>query len=255
MLPSGAGAGPRRRRRSRFDPAQRHRGPAGRRARRAGARARARPAVGHRRPRSSASRSTARTTCAPARLGADARGPHPGRLRPRPGAAPDRRRCAARCARATPAARWSTAHGRVVATIFAATTQRPARRLRRPNDDRARRRSRGRGVAAPVVDGSLLAADRHRRYPAPTHGQDARHRREAVRRPRPHARAAGRVRRSTRATSSRTRTSSRGRSATSSSSPSRTSTTPSTRSGGWPTCRSCPTSSSSSCATSARRSR
>ena len=39
----------------------------------------------------------------------DARGGQPGRLRARPGAARDRRRCAAPCAPATPAARWSTA--------------------------------------------------------------------------------------------------------------------------------------------------
>ena len=63
------------------------------------------------RRRSSASRATARTTCAPGRLGADARGDHPGRLRARARCGARSPRCAARCAPATPAARWSTATG------------------------------------------------------------------------------------------------------------------------------------------------
>ena len=92
----------------RLRPAQRPRRPARRRARRAGARAGARPERGHLGgdPRLPAQRAVRRAR-RPARR--HARGRQPGRLRPRPGAARDRRRCAARCAPATPAARWSTA--------------------------------------------------------------------------------------------------------------------------------------------------
>ena len=83
-------------------------------------------------------------------------------------------------------------------------------------------------------------------YPRGVHGQDPRHRREAVRGPGSRPRAARSVREATGA-GDKTRacwralsTSSPGPSATSCSSPSPTSTTTSSRSGGWPTCRSCP---------------
>ena len=45
----------------------------------------------------------------PGRLGATVDRADAGRLRPRPGPAPDHRRCAGSCATATPAGRWSTA--------------------------------------------------------------------------------------------------------------------------------------------------
>ena len=73
-----------------------------------------------RRRRSSASPRTAATTCEPARLGQHRDGDHPGRLRPRPGAARDHL-----AARAGPLGNSGgpmvDGRGRVVTTIFAAT--------------------------------------------------------------------------------------------------------------------------------------
>jgi hypothetical protein len=86
------------------------------------------------------------------------------------------------------------------------------------------------------------------------HGQDPRHRREAVRRARPRARPSGPFEKHEGWLEGPS-TTSRGRSATSCSSPSPSSTTSSSRSGGWPICRSSRTPSSSSRATSAPRSR
>ena len=98
--------------------------------------------------RSSASRTTGRSTCAPARLGATRDRALAGRLRPRAGAARRSRRCAGACARATRAGRWSTRRGRVLTHgVRRATTQRPAGRLRRAQRGRARRaRRRARGA-------------------------------------------------------------------------------------------------------------
>ena len=101
----------------------------------------------------------ARTTCAPGGSGDDARGDHPGRLRARAGAALDRRRCAARCAPATPAGRWSTATGAWSTTVFAATTTRPARRLRRARTRSCARRCSGRARSDGRVDRALRRAD------------------------------------------------------------------------------------------------
>ena len=88
---------------------------------RAGAAARRPAAAGHlgRDPRLPAQRALRRARRAARR---DARGDHAGRLRARAGARARSPRCAARCAPATPAGRWSTATGRVVTTVFAATT-------------------------------------------------------------------------------------------------------------------------------------
>ena len=197
-----------------------------------------------------------------ARLGGDPRGPHPGRLRPRAGRAPDHARSAASCAPATPAGRWSTGEGRVRRDgLRVGPRRRPARGLRRAQragargargGARARRRT---GLAGPVRGLTGAAPARFaglRRapgcpLPSAAHGQDPRHRREAVRRARPRARPArpvpealGRRGEDRSAGSRAPTTSSPGPSATSSSSPSPTSTTTSSRSGGWPTCRSSP---------------
>ena len=95
----------------RVRPAQRRRGAARAGARGAGAAARRGPrgsgTVG-RRARLPPQRSLRR---AGRPAGGDARGGHPGRLRPRAGPALDRLAARARCAPATPAGRWSTAAG------------------------------------------------------------------------------------------------------------------------------------------------
>ena len=154
--------------------------------------------------------------------------------------------------------------GRVLTTVFAATVGGAAGRLRRARHGRARCARAGarprRHRALRTLSGAKHSPAKDspgRRATLSADEQDARDRREALRRARPRARAARPVRqergrglpRGPRARHHR------GPSGTSCSSPSPTSTTPSSRSGAWPTCRSCPTASSSSCATSARRSR
>ena len=83
-------------------------------------RARRRPAVGRGRrdPRLPGERSVRRALGAHR---AHADGAHRRRLRPRAGARACSRRCAGSCARATPAARSSTADGGVLTTVFAGT--------------------------------------------------------------------------------------------------------------------------------------
>ena len=96
--------------------------------------------------------------------------------------------CAARCARATPAARWSTRAGawwrpssRPPAAARAAATAVP---------NAVVERDLGRAGGGTVSTGPCAALS----YPAGVHGQDPRHRREAVRGPGPRARAARSVR-------------------------------------------------------------
>ena len=165
---------------------------------RAGAAARRRPGAGHvgRDPRLPAQR--ARTTCAPARLGATRDGHHPGRLRPRAGAARDHVAARRACARGNSGGPMVDGARPRRDDGLRRHDERPARRLRRARTRScatalAGARERGRRPApAPAEPG---------RYPPPANGQDPRHRREAVRRPRPRARAPRPVRRSTRATS------------------------------------------------------
>ena len=165
----------------RLRPAQRRRRPARRRAWRA---ARCRSPPTRRAARSAAILGFPQNGPYDVRAGAPgrhARGHHAGRLRPRAGARARSSRCAARCARATRAARWSTARGRV----------RRRRSSRRPRSGPPG----GYGVpnavvgaalvgrptgGAPVATGPCAALS----YPARVHGQDPRHRREAVRRAR-----------------------------------------------------------------------
>ena len=66
----------------------------------------------------------------PARMGSTRARDHAERVRRRAGDAIDRHRCAAPCARATPAARWSTPAGACWGPCSRPTAQRPARRLR-----------------------------------------------------------------------------------------------------------------------------
>ena len=210
----------------RLRPAQRHRGPARRRA--AGATAlplavarRGRGTVGGD-PRLPAA--TAPTTCAPRGVGRPARVVTAGRLRPRAGQRRLDRRCAAWCARGNSGGPLVDGDGRVRRR----RSSPPPRAVRRggygvPNAIVARRAARARAGA--VSTPAPAPADRDR-YACGLHGQDPRHRREAVRRARPRRAPPRRVRQAARATSSPTSTSSPGRSATSSSSPSPTSTTP-----------------------------
>ena len=120
----------------------------------------------------------------------------------------DDRAARARPARATRAGRWSTGTGRVVTTVFAATTRGPRGGYGVPNAIvRARAAGRGRARSRPVPARADGRRGRPSRYPRGGHGQDARHRREAVRRAAT-SRACSRARsRSTRATSSPTTTS------------------------------------------------
>ena len=234
--PSLRGAG------GRLRPPRRHRGPARRRAS-AAARCRSPPSRARaRRRRSSASRTTARTTSAPARLGAtravltqDAYGRGPVR---RSIVTAARARAPRQLGR--PAGRRARARGGHGLRRDAAAA--PARRLRRART-RSSQRDLGPGTGGARCPPGPAPAE----LPCGVHGQDPRHRREAVRRAGPRARAAGPVREAHRR-GERPRagwrapsTSSPGPSATSSSSPSPTSTTTSSRSGAWPTCRSCPT--------------
>ena len=108
-------------------PAQRPRRPAGARGvGRAGAAAQRGRPPGHLRRRSSASPRTGPTTSGPAVWGQTRDGGHPGRLRPRPGAAVDH--LAAGLVRSgNSGGPWSTAGGRVVTTIFAARSPTAAR--------------------------------------------------------------------------------------------------------------------------------
>ena len=122
---AAAGRGARHRRAGgRLRPAQRHRGAAGRRAAGAGARAGRLAAHGHlgRRPRVPAQRALRRARRPPR---GDARGRHPGRLRPRAGAPGDHlaaRRRALRQLRRPDGRRRAAAWS---ATVFAATTSGP----------------------------------------------------------------------------------------------------------------------------------
>ena len=204
------------------------------------------------RRRSSASRATGPYDVRAGRVGADARGDHAGRLRAGAGAALDHvaaRRGALRQLRRADGRHatggWSRRSSRRPLPARAAASACPTRSCARRSERRVARRP---GVSDRTLHAGSATLP-------PRNGEDTRHRREAVRRPGPDQGAARARSPSTRATSSPTRTSSRGRSGTSCSSPSRTSTTPSTRSGAWPICRSCPTASSSWCATSARASR
>ena len=185
--------------RGRLRRAQRRRGAARRRASTApGAAAGRRAAVGagRRDPRLPAQRPLRR---ARRRGWAQTRdGALPGRLRPRAGHAADDVVPRRWSGRATRAARWSTATGAWSRRSSPPSTRRgAARRLRRAQRDRARARLARARRRAPVPHRARAPGGRSdsaaRRRPAATlrrHGQDPRHRREAVRRTRPRARAA-----------------------------------------------------------------
>ena len=102
------------------------------------------------------------------RLGDDARGRHPGRLRPRAGAARRSPRCAAPCAPATPAGRWSTA-----AAGWSRRSSPPPRPGRaaatacRTPSCAARSTRRARAGVAPVPARSRARERRAARYPRP----------------------------------------------------------------------------------------